>query len=259
MGLVRYGTFLTEAERFDDAKSAIDEALSTYRKLFGDDDAKTATALDAEGELARARNAPMQAEPLLRDAYATLQERAREAGYGFELAATRLHLADALLELGSVDEAAALQAAGIDEVPSGLREPLAVETLRVGGRIALARAQPQHALEAADRALALLQQIDPSPPLARTQARALRAQALLALGRSGDAVDETERALADLRATVPEAHVREAGLLALRVRCERAAGRVDAASASIVQARALGVPAALLAQRDRALLGDTGQ
>jgi serine/threonine-protein kinase len=259
MGLVRYGTFLTEAERFDDAKSAIDEALSTYRKLFGDDDAKTATALDAEGELARARNAPMQAEPLLRDAYATLQERAREAGYGFELAATRLHLADALLELGSVDEAAALQAAGIDEVPSGLREPLAVETLRVGGRIALARAQPQHALEAADRALALLQQIDPSPPLARTQARALRAQALLALGRSGDAVGETDRALADLRATVPEAHVREAGLLALRVRCERAAGRVDAASASIVQARALGVPAALLAQRDRALLGDTGQ
>jgi hypothetical protein len=45
----------------------------------------------------------------------------------------------------------------------------------------------------------------------------------------------------------------------LRVRCERAAGRVDAASASIAQARALGVPAALLAQRDRALLGDTGQ
>jgi len=174
MGLVRYGAYLTEAERFDEAKAAVDEALAVYRKLFGDDDAKTATALDAEGELARARNAPAQAEPQLRTAYAALQARAREAGYGFELASTRLHLAEALLDLGRIDEAAALQATGLDDVPSSQRGPLAVEELRIGGRVALARALPRQALDAADHALAQLDPIDP-PPLAQSRsARCVR-------------------------------------------------------------------------------------
>ncbi|WP_395684040.1 protein kinase domain-containing protein [Dokdonella sp.] len=257
MGLVRYGTFLTEAERFDDAQAAIDEALAAYRKLLGDDDAKTATALDAAGELARARNAPAQAEPLLRTAYATLQARAHDAGYGLELAAARLHLADTLLDLGRTDEAAALAAIGIEDAPPLQREPLSPEAQRIGGRIALARAQPQPALDAADRALAQLGRRDPPPPLAQTRIRELRTQALLALGRTGDAVAEANRALASLHAAVPEAHLREAGLLALRARCERADGRADAATASIAQARALGVPAALLAERDRALLETT--
>jgi serine/threonine-protein kinase len=257
MGLVRYGAYLTEAERFDDAQAALDEALAIYRTLFGNDDVKTATALDAEGELARARNAPAQAEPLLRAAYTTLQARAHEAGYGFELAATRLHLAEALLDLGRLDEAAALQATSVDDVPSGQRESLAVEAARIGGRIALARAQPQPALDAADRALALLAHIDPPPPLAQTGLRVLRTQALLALARSGDAIGEAKRALESLHAAAPEAHVRAAGLLALRARCERADGRTDAASASIAQARALGVPATLLADDDRALLAAT--
>ena len=51
--------------------------------------------------------------------------------------------------------------------------------------------------------------------------------------------------------------LREAGLLALSARCERAAGRVTAAAASIARARALGVPATLLAEDDRALLETT--
>jgi serine/threonine-protein kinase len=257
MGLVRYGAYLTEAERFDEAKAAIDEALAAYRKLFGDDDAKTATALDAEGELARARNAPAQAEPLLRTAYAALQARAREAGYGFELASTRLHLAEALLDLGRIDEAATLQAAGFGELPPRQRELLELEALRVGARIALARAHPQQALDDAEHALALFEHIDPPPPLAQTQVHAVRAQALLAIGRSAAAAAEANRALDSLRASVPEARVREAGLLALSARCERAAGRVTAAAASIARARALGVPATLLAEDDRALLETT--
>jgi serine/threonine-protein kinase len=257
MGLVRYGAYLTEAERFDDAQAALDEALAIYRTLFGDDDVKTATALDAEGELARARNAPAQAEPLLRAAYTTLEARATASGYVAELAATRLHLAEALLELGRIDEAAALQASGFDDVPHGLHEPIAVEALRIGGRIALARAQPQQALDAADRALEQLGRIDPPPPLARTQIRRLRAQSLLALGRAADAVDEANRALDDQRTAVPEARLRRVALLALRARCETAAGRSGAAAATIAQARALGVPASLLGDDDRAVLGET--
>jgi len=255
MGLVRYGAYLAEVERFDDAQAAIDEALSAYRKLLGDDDAKTATALDAEAELARARNDPARAEPLLRAAYATLQARAQESGYRSELAATRLHLAEALLDLGRTEEAASLQSVGLDDVPSLQRGLLEAEALRVGGRIALARARPIAALDAADRALAWLGALDmPPPPLALAQARALRAQALLALGRGADAVAAASLAVDGLRSSIPEARVRRAALLLLRARCERGVSRHVAADASIAEARALAVPPAWLGADDRALL-----
>ncbi len=256
-GLLRYGEFLTDVERFDAAQAAIDEALTTFRSLLGEHDVKTATALDAAGELARARNAPGTAEPLLRAAHATLQAHAQTAGYEPELASTRLHLAEALLDLGHLDEAAALQAEKFDALPAHPRQTLTIESLRIGSRIALARAQPQQALDDADHALALLNAT--APPLASTSARlrAARARALLALNRNNEAAAEAAHAIEQLRTATPKSQLRLTSLLVLHARCEHAAGRPAAAAASVAQARALKVSLALLAPDDRALLEST--
>jgi len=255
-GLVGYTRFLIDEDRFDEAQSALDEALSIERSVHGEDSARTATTLDLQGQLLGARHRYVAAEAAARSAHDTLQRKAAESGYAPEAALARLHLSSAVLALGRLDEAASLhgQAMPALETHYGAGSPEVASGLCAGGRIALERADAAGALASADQALALVELLDIPVPRVELACRTLRANALLRLTRTTEAQAEVRRALVRLHDTNPDATVKRTRLLALRARVERASGDESAALATITQARALGISPELLAPDDREVL-----
>lgn len=255
-GLVGYANFLVEADRFDDARIALDEALEIDRKTVGADNARTAMTLNAQAQLHTARHDNVAAESALRAAYAILRRHAKDAGYEAELARVRLDLGASVLALGGIDEAAALQSQAMSDLPVHYGADTAdiADAHCVDGSIALARMDARGALTSADRALAILQSLDIPVPQSEIRCRVLRANVLLASGRPDDALIEATQSIDRQQQTFPEAHTKLTGLLALRARCERAQGRTDAALATIAQARALGVSPELLSKVDQETL-----
>ena len=255
-GLVGLASFLITQDRFDDAQVALDEALAIDRKLLGPENSKTAIALDSLAQLDIARHRAATAEQSARAALAVLVAQSHEAGYQEELELTRLHLAEILIALDRLDEAANLNAQANLRLPTlfGPNSKQVADAIRVGGRIALARHDAAAALDAADRALAMLAQLDPKSAHVEIASRYLRMRALDALGRRDDALAESTRALDLLRETNPEAHTQQTALLATRARIEKSQGKNEIAAATVAQARALGVPASVLSAEDVATL-----
>ena len=168
-----------------------------------------------------------------------------------------MHRANALLALGRVEEAAAVhrQAMPILEKQLGGKSLELVDGLCIGGRIQLANAHAAGTLASTERALAVLQRLDATDTSEETACRGVRAEALLSLSRSADALAEVDLALQHLRSANPDAHVKLTRLLVLRARSARADGDDRAASATLEEARALGVDARLLAAEEQAALG----
>ncbi|HEY0179024.1 MAG TPA: serine/threonine-protein kinase [Dokdonella sp.] len=255
-GLAGLGAFLVSEERFDEAEAAFDEALAMDRRLLGEDNAKTVAVLDGRAALDLARRRYAEAERADREALRSFLAHAQASGYEEELATTRLHLAEALIERGGGDEAARLQAQAARDTARLFGESSApfADAVRVGGCVEFARGEYAAALAAADRALATLGGLDSPNPNVEIRSRYLRASALAALGRRDEADREAVHALAALHAAHPDAHVQRARLLALRARIARALGRADVAAAAIAEADALHVPTALLPDEDAATL-----
>jgi serine/threonine protein kinase len=255
-GLVGYARFLIGEDRFDEADVALEEALAINRQVFGDDHVRSATALAVKGLVHSARHDGPAAEAATRTAYEVLLRHAKEAGYEDVLATTRLQLADISLGLGRADAAASLLAQGATDLPRlfGVNSMEAAEGLRLEARLAMLANDDDGALARIDRALGLLQAVDPPAPSSEIRLRALRADALLALSRTRESLDESARALALLQATQPGARARLTALLAQRARIERASGDTVAADATIAEARALGISAAILSAADRETL-----
>jgi eukaryotic-like serine/threonine-protein kinase len=255
-GLVGLGSFLTTQDRFDDAQVALEEALAIDSKLLGPENSKTAIVLDNLAQLDIARHHAVAAEQSARAAQAVFVAQTLKSGYQEELELTRLHLAEILIELDHLDEAANLHAQATLHLPTlfGANSKQVAGAIRIGGRIALARHDATAALSAADRALAMLAQVDPKSAHVEIATRYLRMRALDALGRRDEALIESSRALDLLRATNPDAHAQQTALLASRARIEQSQGKNALAAATIAQARALGIPASVLSAEDVATL-----
>ena len=260
-GLVGYADFLIDADRFDEAVGALDEALEMDLETNGADSVRTAMTLHAYARLHAARQENVAAESKLRAANAILSRHAKGAGYTHELARVRLDLGAALLAIGRVGEAATFQSQAMVELPVhfGASSADVIDGWCVGGQVSLARADAIAALAGADHALLMARSLD--IPVARSEirCRALRANALLATSRADEAVVETQRAIELQARAFPTAHAGMTALLALRARGELAQGHVDAASATVVSAHALAVPVALLSDVDRATLNTSAR
>ena len=255
-GLNGLAGFLISQDRFDDAQAALDEALVIDRKLLGTENSKTAAVLENLSVLDGARHREAAAEQSARAALAVLVAHAQESGFEEELAMTRLHLAEILIELDRADEAASQLAQAAAQLPAlfGANSTQVADSIRIGGLAALARHDADSALDAADRALAMLATLGPKNPGVEIASRRLRACALDARGRREEALTETTRALEVWRATNPDAHAQQVALLALRSRIQIELGQKDSALATIDEARGLGVPESVLAAEDVATL-----
>ena len=261
MGLNGLGNFLVTQDRFDDAQTALDEALATDRQVLGAENSKTAVTLHSVAVLDHARHQDALAEKSDRDALAVLDAHAQQAGYEPELAMTRLHLADILVDEKSLDEAASLQAQAASRLPEffGAASEQVADGLRVGGRVALARNDSRAALDASDRALSMLATLDPPSPHEEIECRLLRARALAASARPDDALAEITRAIELLKTTNPDAHAQRIALLAQRARIEQSIGKNDKAASTIVEARALSVQASVLSADDAKTIRPNGE
>jgi len=255
-GLVGYALFLTETERFDEAQSVLDEALSNDISVYGKDHVSTAIAEDTRGALQLAMQDPATAEASTRSALDVLQRHAKAAGYEPELALAQLHLARIKLAQRNYNEAASLQASSLPEFEhrAGTRGAELADSLCVGGEIALARGDAPAAMAQADRGLTVLQGVEVPPASSEIPCRALRANVLLSQQRHEDALVEMKGAIARLKSTNPEARVAMTGLLLQRSRIERAAGKTADATNSIAEARQLAANPDLLSPEDRTTL-----
>lgn len=256
-GLVGYADFLIAADRYDEAKLALDEALRIDLALRGPDDVRTAMTVYAQGNWHRARHEHVEAEQRYRTAVEVLRERAGTAGYEPELARTRLDWAASLIALGRSDQAAALHVETMSALARhfGTHSAEVADGYCVGGAMGMAQGNAGAALENADRALAILKALDIPVPQSEIRCRRLRANALLALRRSRDARADATLAFDRQRQTNPVASARLTSLLALRARTEQADGDPAAAIETIAQARKLGAGAELLSSQDRETLG----
>ena len=255
-GLSRYARFLIDGERLDEARSALDEALSIERAVLGEKNARTASTLDLQSQWFAAHRDFAASEEAARNAHDVLLPVAEEAGFKLELALSGVHRASALLALGRAEEAAAVhqQAMSILEKQSGGESLEFTEGLCVGGRIRLAGTDAAGALAAAERALDLMQRLDVTASSEETTCRALRAEALLGLSRNVDARAEVDHALERVRLANPGARVKLTRLLVLRARSESASGDDAGAAATREEARALRVDPELLAADEQAAL-----
>ena len=258
-GLGRYARFLIDGERLDEARAALDEALSIDRAVLGAQNARTASMLDLQARWFAAHREFAASEEAARSAHDALLPVAEKAGYSLELALSGVHRASALLALGRAEEAATAhgQVMPILEKEFGGETVELAEGLCVGGLIRLAGADAAGALTAADRAVTLMERLDVTASSEETACRSLRAEALLGLSRSLDARAEIDRALQRVHLTNPGAHVKIARLLILRARSERASGAEGTAAATLEEARALRVAPELLAAEDQVTLGLT--
>ena len=255
-----YARFLTGRERFDEAKSALDEALAIDKKAIGNEHVRTALVLDAMAMLDHARHDDAAAEHSAGEAMRVLSAHAKDAGFDEELALVRLHLADILISLNRVDAASTQLDSIAKDVPRLFGQVSAenADFIRASARLALARNDAVTSLAETKRGTAIVAQTD--LPVTETKIALLRvqAEASAVLGNFNAALTDVTQALDDLRATNADAHVQLTSLLALKARLESAAGQAVAANATIAEARSLGVPPALLSHEDALALNPTG-
>ncbi|HQX33848.1 MAG TPA: serine/threonine-protein kinase [Dokdonella sp.] len=252
-GLRGYALFLIEMERFDEARSLLEEALANDLAVYGTDHVATATTRDAFGILQAARQELAAAEISTRAALDVLQRHAKLAGYERELARTRVHLAGIVNALGRTEEAAAIQVQAMAEQTDTADVPSVelAEAVRVSGEIATSQRDFAAALDHSDRALAVLAALDLPSPDVEIPTRALRAKALLALQRIDDARAEIQLASKRQNESNPRAKTKLAQLLAIHTRIERASGDSKAEEDAIQRAHALGVTHEWLKPEDR--------
>jgi serine/threonine-protein kinase len=255
-----YARFLTIRDRFDEAQSALDEALTIDRKVLGDQHVRTALLLDAMGVLDHARHADAAAERSAGEATRVLTARAKEAGFEEESVIARLHLADVLVSLGRLDEASVQLNSIAAGVPKSFGELSAenADFICAQARLALARNDAAASIAQAEHGLAIAGKLDLPATQTRIALLRVHAEASAAMGNSDTALADVAQALDRLLAANAEAHAQRTSLLALKARIETAAGHADAATATIAEARSLGVPAAVLSHEDALALAPSG-
>jgi eukaryotic-like serine/threonine-protein kinase len=255
-GMVGYARFLIETERFDEAKTLLDEALTNDLGVYGNDHVRTAVTEDVRGLLQFATQDLAAAAASTRSALNVLERRAREAGYEPELALVQTHLARIEIAQGQFEDAATLQATALSELQArmGTRGSELAENLCVGAQIALARGNAADAQAKAERGLTVLQSLDVAPGSSVILCLELHAKALLALQRQDQALAEIARAIERLQTTNPAARLAMTGLLLQRSRIERAAGQSADATKTIEDARRLAASPEALSPEDRETL-----
>jgi serine/threonine-protein kinase len=255
-----YARFLTDRDRFGEAQSALDEALAIDRKVLGEEHVRTALLQDAMAMLDHARHDDAAAEHFADEATRVLSAHAKEAGFEEESVLARLHLADVLMGVNRLDAASAQLDSIAAVVPRRFGNVSAenADFIRANGRLALARNDAAASLALAQRGTAIIAQLNLPATETRIALLRVHAEASAALGKTDAALTDVAQALDALRAAHPEAHVQRTSLLALEARLQSAAGHSDAATAAIVEAQSLGVPAALLSHDDAVALNPNG-
>lgn len=256
-GLRGLADFLIDMERFDQAKAALDESRQIDIETQGAKSSNAGLTLQLLARWHRERNDLVEAERLYRATHEVYAAHAEQVGLEWELRRTRLNWSRTLIELGRLDEAAALLAqtqAGLD-TPRSPADVDDADARCIAGQLAIARQRPELALGEIDRGLAILQALRVPDTASEIDCRVQRASALIALRRGRDARTDAESAFTRQMEANPAAKLKLARLLAVRARAEQADGDAEAAARSVAQARALGAPAGLLADQDRTTLG----
>jgi tRNA A-37 threonylcarbamoyl transferase component Bud32 len=254
-----FALFLIRQDRYDEAQALLDEALAVNTQVFGSDHVVVAGTLDSLGTLEGTRRQFERAEKHLRSALAGFLAHVASAGeQDNDLAFTRMHLAQTLIGRHELDEAGTLAQQALEALRAkhGESSDLVASALALRGWVALERGELAAARTDADAAVAILAKLDPPSPLALITVGSVRARVLAAQQLHDAAIEQAERAIATLHAAAPDAHARLTALLALRAREEQALGHADAAQHARDEARALNVPAELLAPEDAATLGN---
>ena len=251
-----YAHFLTTQDRFDEAQTALDEALAIDRKVLGADQVRTAQLLDTQAMLNHARHDDAAAERSVHEALGVFAAHAQEAGFAAELTTARLHYAEILEALAQPEQAAQQLAQAAPGLASlfGAASAEAAYAHSIEARIAQRGGDAAAAESLADRALATSTTLDPRVPWVEIVLLRAHGEALLALGRSADARADAQRALDLLRTSNPDARVQHTTLLALRARAELAVHDDAALNATRSEAGALNVPATQVAQDDAVVL-----
>ncbi|MEP6483932.1 MAG: protein kinase [Rudaea sp.] len=254
-----YARFLIRCDRFDDAQAALDEALKIDRAVLGDEHVRTALLLDTLGELDHARHDNAAAEKSASQAVAILAAHAREAGFEPELTAARIHLAAILIGAGRFDDAAAQLATIKADLPRNFGESSAenADVIGLHARIVLSHGDATDALADTQRGLAIISTLDRPVPSTKIDLLRTQADASSALTHYDAALKDVAQALETLLATNSEARVQHTELLVQKSRIAQASGDANGTAAAIADARALGVPVALLSPTDASVIAAT--
>lgn len=256
-GLRGYAEFLIDVERFAEAKAALDEARQIDTSTRGSQSSDAGLTLQLLARWYRERHELVEADRLYQSTSVVFAAHSAQVGLDWELIRTRLNWSRVLIELGRLDETAAL----LSEVEAGLAtaatpvEPSNADARCIAGQLAIARGQPASALVEIDRGLAIINNLHVAEPAGEINCRVQRTNALIALRRNREARAQVGLAFTRQQDTNPGAKLKLTRLLALRARAEQADGDAAAAARSIAKARAMGVEAELLADQDRATLG----
>ncbi len=260
-GQMAYGRFLIDDDRIDEAARLFEVAHAATLSTLGNEHGQTAIALMAQGVLLKARHQHVAAEAATRSALEILSGHASESGHERDLAQAHVRLAENLLDLGRHVEVATHLAFAERVLPQHVRKDGddIADVMRLQARLALTRGDAVAGLAAVDSALKTIATADPPVPLMAVRCRSLRADLLLALGRTDEAGMEIRQALALLERSHPAALIRRASLLAQQARVDRADGDESAAKAAIAQALTLDVQPDALSDEDRRTLWPTGR
>jgi len=244
--LEHLGRLLAERGDYDEAEVQLQESAKMISGLFEPQHPFSIGALGAQGALAYERQRYAEA--------ATVLQRSRELCDAAKLdgetrCITNLQmLADALLRLGRVDEAAVASARSIE-----LRRKLVGETgpdyanaLRATADVALARGDYKAALDGFDAALAIDARAGVDANLDVASILSARARAQLAQGQPGEALQSLDRAEAITARLAERNSGRRLRLLATRVATLSSLSRTDEAVALARKAIALEPVSAVL-------------
>lgn len=231
-----FAFLLMSLGEYDQAESLYRESLEVNRKVFGEDHARTGTSLHNLARLLGIKGEFAEAERLCREGL-----KIREVSLGADhpvVATSHDGLGNILLDEGKLAEAA-------EQIESAMRirkrvyaedhVDLAISHVSVA-RLALARNQPDAALTAANEAVAMYTRLLGASHPSTFDALAVRADALIQVGRPGDALEDLATAEAGVREFASEHHPLLGKIDVLRGDAERALHHMDAARHAYTEA-----------------------
>ena len=218
---------------FDDAEALVREAFEIRERSFGPSNLETALSMRSLGRLQIARGEPVPAAEVLARALRLHRERAEETHT--DVASVANDLAEALRELGRLDEAEALAKEALGLRRAADERSLAVaESLELLGRIARDRDEVENAGARFEEALALRRAIVGTGHVLVLQSACDLAAVLATKGdeiRSRALFDEAESGARALRYAGVDVLIRVLVARAEAEKPERARARIDEALA----------------------------
>jgi len=248
------GALLSLRGRRDEAEPLLQQAAATYTSLFGPDHAYVASAQAALATLAFDRKDYAKSAEIFR----AVTDLCTRAALDNDPTCARAwqNLSNAYLRLNKLEDAEVANARSLQLRRALFGEQHAQFANALGGlaTIRLARGDPDSALAAVDRALAISEATGHSASLEAASMHTSRARALLTLARAAEALLALDSAEPIVVRLVPNDIARRLDLRVLRAEAQKALGHTDDARMTARAALELDAQHGVLAPEKRQLL-----